>query len=103
MKNDEHPLIRALSRGKEDNSKLDFSNVPSRMLEIHHSEIPGLPEMRPGENVTIRVQGHISHPGQSSSVIQVHSIEPDSPAEDKQEFGTKDAIRVIPPNSPEPS
>lgn len=100
MKN---PLVKALSRSKETRASLDFADVPSRMLEVHHSEIPGLPEMRPGEGITVKIHGHISHPGHTSSIMQIHSVEPDSPAMDKEEFGEPDAIRVIPPNSPEPS
>lgn len=96
-----NPLVDALGKGKSTAPSLDFETMPSRMLEVHHSEIPGLPGKYPGEKITVRLEGHISHPGATSSIMQVHHISPDSPTEES--FGSKDAIRVIPPSSNIPS
>lgn len=91
-----NPLVEAMSKGKATAPSLNFETVPSRMLEVHHSEIPGLPDRHPGEKITVRLEGHISHPGENSSIMQVHSISPDSPEEVKE-------MRVIPPSSNVPS
>lgn len=96
-----NPLVQAMNKGKAKPPSIDFETVPSRELKVEHSEIPGLPGKHPGEHITVSVQGHISHHEDGHSVMQVHHIAPDSPT--KESFGTKDEIRVIPPNSPEPS
>lgn len=99
----DNPLVSALGRNRETPESIKFEDVPSRLLQVHHSEIPGLPGMHPGEHITVNVQGHLSHHGDGTSTLQVHHIAPDSPAIDKAEFGTADAIRTIPPTSPTPS
>lgn len=99
----DNPLVSALSKGRATPPSIKFEDVPSRTLEVNHSEIPGLPGRHPGEHITVSVQGHISSHGDGTSTLQVHHIAPDSPAMDKEEFGEPDAIRVIPPESPVPS
>lgn len=99
----DNPLVSALGKNRAIPPSIKFEDVPSRMLEVHHSEIPGLPGRKPGEHITVSVQGHISSHEDGKSTLQVHHVAPDSEAMDEEEFGEPDAIRVIPPNSPEPS
>lgn len=105
MKNEDHPLVRALSRDKGsaggDSKMLDFDEIPT-YLNLKHSDIPGLPGRKVGEQITVNVSGHIhSQHNDGHAVMEVHHIAPDSPTEES--FGEPDAIRVIPPSSNVPS
>lgn len=100
MRNKSNPLAEAMGH-KATPPSIDFKDVPSRQIEIHHSEIPGLPGRHVGEHITVSLQGHIASHEDGHSVLEVHHVAPDSPTEES--FGTKEAIRVIPPNSPAPS
>jgi len=59
MKNDNHPLVKAMqSRIKSSGPPFAPMQGP-RTFEIQHHEIPGLPGRRVGEPITVSLKGHI--------------------------------------------
>jgi hypothetical protein len=86
MKNDNSPLIQALkgrTRPKLENALPQFE--APRAITIHHHEIPGLPGRRIGEQISVRLQGHIhSQNNDGHTVVHVSSVKPDSEGMEKE-------------------
>lgn len=87
MKNDNHPIVQAMlsKRGPSTSGSTPFDMMePSRHLEIKHAELPGLGNVAVGSKVTAMVHGTVrSQHSDGHSMIEIHQIKPDSPAEDK--------------------
>lgn len=81
MKNDTHPLIKAMGakRGPETSGPTPFDFGPSREVQINHHELTGLGKEPVGATVTAVIHGTVkSQHSAGHAVVEITHVKPDS-------------------------
>lgn len=79
MKNESHPLMRALKARMRPSGPAFAPEEGPRTFTVKHTEIPGLPGKKVGEDISVHLHGHIhSQSNDGHAVIHVAAVKPDS-------------------------
>lgn len=93
MKNDNHPLIRALNKNKPQGpAMVSFPEMP-RMIEVTAKDIPDLKLMKPGSELHLNVNGTIKSMRDDGSVmVEISDVTNSAQDEQEAEQEPNDAI-----------